>query len=164
LEAFAVGRDDFPTTAELNAAGRSDLRRAIADYGGAEYWAGELGLVLHPSQRSIPRLTRHYLAFPSDPRSAWAEAAELRSARFPDDTRRQLTRDIEAVESTVNAHGVERFELMGFHIVVLFGADGRLVEAVARLRNHGLLDVAGSGLVEGRRPSRDAGRNPDGGD
>jgi hypothetical protein len=37
---------DFPTSRELDRCGRSDLRRAVADYGGAAYWAARIDLPL----------------------------------------------------------------------------------------------------------------------
>lgn len=44
LERFCAGRVTFPTSREFNAARRSDLRRAVGDFGGSAYWAHELGL------------------------------------------------------------------------------------------------------------------------
>jgi len=44
LEEFTAGRTDWPTVAEFKEAGRTPLYLAISRYGGAEYWAAELGL------------------------------------------------------------------------------------------------------------------------
>ena len=46
LESFCAGRGTFPTSREFNDAKRSDLRRAVADFGGAAYWAHELGMAV----------------------------------------------------------------------------------------------------------------------
>jgi hypothetical protein len=50
LRRFTRGRTTFPTLAEFDAAGRTDLRSAVTDYGGVRYWATRLGLDL-PAHR-----------------------------------------------------------------------------------------------------------------
>lgn len=44
----------LPSSAELDGAGRSDLRRAMKLYGGAVEWAEDLGLELRPGQDRRP--------------------------------------------------------------------------------------------------------------
>ena len=44
----------FPTSLEFDRAGRSDLRSAVRDFGGAAYWAERLGLRLRPGQSRSP--------------------------------------------------------------------------------------------------------------
>ena len=56
LEAFTAGRTTFPTQREFNAAGRADLRSAIAELGGIAYWAERLGLALRSRQDRTPYL------------------------------------------------------------------------------------------------------------
>lgn len=52
LRAFTDGRnrDRFPTRREFDRACRGDLRCAVDDHGGVEFWADRLGLTLAPSQ------------------------------------------------------------------------------------------------------------------
>jgi hypothetical protein len=50
LAAFVGDGRLMPTNRELAAAGRDDLRHAIARHGGVRYWARELALELRPRQ------------------------------------------------------------------------------------------------------------------
>jgi hypothetical protein len=50
LKQFVGERQVLPTAAELNAAGRADLRRAMRLWGDAAFWAAELGVRLRPGQ------------------------------------------------------------------------------------------------------------------
>lgn len=50
LEPLLAGRTTWPTSRELQAAGREDLRHAISRYGGAAYWAKQFGLPLDSRQ------------------------------------------------------------------------------------------------------------------
>src|SRR5579875_2313564 len=54
LLAFVGDGKVLPTSGELNAAGRSALRRAMAHFGDAATWAAELGLDLRPGQDRRP--------------------------------------------------------------------------------------------------------------
>lgn len=54
LRAFVGDRRDFPTRAEFERAGRSDLRAAVRDFGGVAYWAQRVGLRLRPGQDRAP--------------------------------------------------------------------------------------------------------------
>lgn len=54
LKQFVGDRNELPTAAELNAAGRADLRRAMRLLGDAAFWAEELGLRLRPGQDRRP--------------------------------------------------------------------------------------------------------------
>lgn len=54
LKDFVGERQELPTAAELNAAGRADLRRAMHLWGDAALWAAELGFRLRPGQDRRP--------------------------------------------------------------------------------------------------------------
>ena len=56
LRALLAERDIFPTLAELDSIGRTDLRSAITDHGGIAYWARRLGMPL-PDSRDRPAYT-----------------------------------------------------------------------------------------------------------
>lgn len=52
LRQFTDGCSHFPTRREFDRAGKQDLRCAVTDYGGCEYWATRLGLALTPRQQA----------------------------------------------------------------------------------------------------------------
>jgi hypothetical protein len=52
LRQFTDGRSHFPTRSEFDQAGKQDLRCAVTDYGGSEYWAARLGLALTERQQA----------------------------------------------------------------------------------------------------------------
>jgi hypothetical protein len=54
LRAFVSGRVGFPTMQEFVAAGRTDLRDAVKNYGGTVLWAQRLGLALRHGQDRSP--------------------------------------------------------------------------------------------------------------
>ncbi|HTQ69628.1 MAG TPA: Fic family protein [Solirubrobacteraceae bacterium] len=45
LEAFCIGRDEWPSVAAFKAAGRTDLYLAVTRYGGVEHWAEQMKLL-----------------------------------------------------------------------------------------------------------------------
>lgn len=49
--AFTDGRTAFPRLIDLDASGRADLRAAVTELGGVEYWAARIGLPVAPRRR-----------------------------------------------------------------------------------------------------------------
>lgn len=62
LQAFVSGRAAFPTMQEFVAAGRTDLRDAVKNYGGTVLWAQRLGLTLRNGQDRTPYGTAEAIA------------------------------------------------------------------------------------------------------
>lgn len=54
LRELCAEREFFPTAAELEAAGRHDVRMALKKFGGHAEWAQRLGLPLRPGQDRTP--------------------------------------------------------------------------------------------------------------
>lgn len=77
LARFCEGRATFPTAREFDEAGRTDLRRAVADYGGTAYWAEQLRLPLGPRQDRRAYTLEEAV---TDARAVVAELGELPSA------------------------------------------------------------------------------------
>jgi hypothetical protein len=102
LEAFCVGRDFFPTCAEMEAAGHGSLRLAIKRRGGIHVWAPRVGLPIRPAQDRRPygvedvledakRVYAQYGRLPAEAtlrRLGYGKLASFLRYRFNDDRRR----------------------------------------------------------------------------
>lgn len=87
LRRFVAGRREFPTFSEFDAAGRTDLRSAVSELGGIEFWANRIGLPVPPGRRPAAYDTA---AAVRDARAAMGEAggrlpgeARLRRMGYP---------------------------------------------------------------------------------
>lgn len=68
MREFTRGFSAFPTRREFAEASRTDLRAAVDDFGGFDYWAWRLGLPVRP---------RQVASGPYSVRDAVAEAREV---------------------------------------------------------------------------------------
>jgi hypothetical protein len=81
LRAFVAGRSTWPTYVEFDAADRGDLRSALAELGGQDYWAERLGFNLDRSRR------RDRYSDADALRDARAAMAESDDGRLPGERR-----------------------------------------------------------------------------
>jgi DNA invertase Pin-like site-specific DNA recombinase len=61
LKQFLVGRSDWPTKYEFDAAGKVTLRRVLDGFGGQERWAGEFGVRIPRQRRRLHSWTEEQI-------------------------------------------------------------------------------------------------------